>query len=64
MNLRRQAVLLMTYVPENPDDALKVLAYAEDLVRDWMIRRGPSDVSRSRLHSISNVRTLPKGGDS
>jgi hypothetical protein len=33
--LRRQALVVTPMLPENPEDALSVLAYVEELVRWW-----------------------------
>ena len=52
MQLRRLALVLMSQIPDDPDDALRVLEYASELVRHWMLTDGRQERGRPKLHSV------------
>lgn len=59
MQLRRLALLLMAQIPDDPEDALKVLAYASELVSGFMVRGPEVEPKRNRLHSLRLVENRP-----
>lgn len=54
-NARRAALLLMAYVPDDPEFAIKVLDYAKELVQDFVVRPADRTKRSSRLHSLRVV---------
>lgn len=53
LHLRRLALVLMSQVPDDPEDALKVLGYAQELVEEWLQPREARKTGRHRLHSVA-----------
>ena len=62
MQLRRLALLLMSQVPDDPEEALKVLAYASELVRDWVLPGKREGETRKRMHSLRLIDEAGDGG--
>lgn len=60
--LRRQALSISTQLPENQDDAIKVLAYMRDLIEGFMFEK-PVKTAVPKAHfSVVRHPSMPPAG--